>query len=152
MDLFGGLVANIARNKVLQQAEFHAAPKRDIRKEQETETSSESRVTHTEPSDPEPTPEEAACWIDTLDMIQSKLKPDSFAIVAMKLEGYSTPEIAGELGVARQTISNKVRHIEGRLRCILNQERRAGRERELSDNRISDESQRKSHRTPSVSG
>ena len=147
-----GLVANIARNKVLQQVEFHAAPKRDVRREKDSDRIVESRRLPEEPVDSEPTPEEAACWVDTLDLIRGRLKPDSFAIVAMKLEGYSVPEIAAELGVARQTISNKLRHIEGRLRYILDQHESVEGRRDGDGPTDFPEEGEKTHRETPVSG
>lgn len=132
-----GLVASIARNKVLQQAEYHSAPKRDIRREQGLKAGSSLERAYSELPDPKAVPEEAATWADTLDMLRERLKPDSFAIVAMKLEGYSIPQIAEELGLARQTISTRLQHIEVRLRRILGQERGDTEGRNQSEERIS---------------
>jgi DNA-directed RNA polymerase specialized sigma24 family protein len=112
-------VASIARNKVLQQAAYHSAPRRDVRREQGLQSQLPEGDEQPELVAPVPGPDEAMSWFDALSLIRQRLKPDSFAIIAMKLEGYSIPEIARELGFARQTVSIRLRHIEGRLREIL---------------------------------
>lgn len=147
-----GLVANIARNKVLQQVEFHGAPKRDVRREKDAENGNASTERQEDPVAPDPTPEEVAAWMDTLEMIRDRLKPDSFAIIAMRLEGHTVPEIANELGVARQTVSNRLRHIEGRLRCIFKQDEEDEKKPDGAEPEDLSKSEGKTHRRAPVSG
>ena len=136
------------------------APKRDVRREAEPDDDTEGSTYSAGLRGSEPTPREAVGWMETLELIRSRLKPDSFVIVAMKLEGHSVPEIAAELGVARQTISNKLRHIEGRLRSILGQDglhkdglnNDSSETTEGADSEKSAELKKKPHHTAPISG
>jgi RNA polymerase sigma-70 factor, ECF subfamily len=105
------LVAEVARKKILKQAEYHTAGKRDFH----GETAAAERL----PADALPTiapPEEAAVLADELDRIRRRLKPADFDIFQRMFQGYTCAEIAAELGCARQTVRYKWQRIEALLR------------------------------------
>ena len=104
-----GLVATIANNKIKKQVEYYSTLKNDVRKEQPMDRDSDG--VSPEPASTEPTPEEIAQWADTLQVIRGRLNPESFVVLALKLEGLTDQEIADQLGVTRHTISNKRKRI-----------------------------------------
>ena len=112
-----GLVANIAHNKILSQAGFHTASKRDMRKE--VEEASRSRNWISDVPTEGITPEELAQVADELERVRERLSPDSFLIFTLKLTGKSNAEIAERLGVARQTIYRKERRIDAQLQQLF---------------------------------
>jgi DNA-directed RNA polymerase specialized sigma24 family protein len=60
----------------------------------------------------EPTPDEVACFSDQYHNLLSKLgDPVLITIAVRKLEGFTSEEIAGELGIASRTIDRKLRLI-----------------------------------------
>ena len=105
-----GLVANVAKTRIKKEAEYHTALKRNVHKEKEIALTPGETLPY-QPSG-EPAPEEFAEWTDTIEVIREKLKPETFAVVALKLEGRSNPEIAKQLGVTRQTVLRRLQQIE----------------------------------------
>ena len=89
------LMAKIALNKIRKYAEFHGAGIRDIDKEVVGEDA--KRIFDTISSRELP-PEDLAALADELDVIRSKLKPDTFEILDMHLRGYTNREIAERFG------------------------------------------------------
>jgi len=57
-----------------------------------------------------------------LERIRSRLKPDSFLIFTLQLQGLSNPEVGEKLGVARQTITHKSRRIADLVQHLLAEE------------------------------
>jgi DNA-directed RNA polymerase specialized sigma24 family protein len=105
------LVAEMARKKILKQAEYHTAGKRDFH--------GEAAAAERLPPETLPTaapPEDAAVLADELERIRRRLKPADFEIFQRMFQGYSCAEIAAELGCARQTVRYKWQRIEALLR------------------------------------
>ena len=119
-----GLVVSITDRKILKEAAFHAAAKRNVRKE--TEVGAGASQTPSDPIVHDTTPEDMAQLADLLETIRSRLKPDDFTIVAMRLEGLSNPEIANQLGVAHSTITRKLQRIEDLLYQLADVEQKPG--------------------------
>ena len=106
-----GLAAKKARDKINQAVEHNTAKKRDFRREIGVDP--DKTLPH--PASREPGPEDLVQFKDLMGVIHSRLKPDGFAIVGLKLEGKTDHEIAKELGVTLRTVANK----KERLRTAL---------------------------------
>ncbi len=106
------LLVRITVHKTLRQAEFHQAGKRDIGAEtaQEEETPSGNRLTPVLAR--EPTPEEAVEFLDQLEHFLNQLSPQERQILELRMQGFSTEEIAQRLG----TYDRKVRRFLERIR------------------------------------
>ena len=94
--------------------EYFTAKKRDIRKEIRAENDEKEAALESAPRDPPP--EEAVILADQLEKIRGRLKPSDFTILELQLQGYTHPQIAKELGCARQTVRYKAKRIEQLLR------------------------------------
>ena len=117
VDLSGSLwnlLEKITDNKIRKKWTHFTAKKRDIRREVRPEDDDEKGVPEPAPCDP--SPEEAVILADQLEKIRSRLKPSDFEILELQLQGYSHPQIAKQLGCARQTVRYKAKRIEQLLR------------------------------------
>lgn len=70
----------------------------------------------------EPTPDEAAALDGELEHLLAKLKAPEPEIVQLRLQGYSTEEIAGRLGTTRQNVRRKLDRIGGLLQQRLRED------------------------------
>src|SRR5438876_5546862 len=92
------LLVQITIHKTLKQVAYHRRAKRDAG----AEVSAASRdqdllVTYLSR---EPTPAEAAIFVDQLEFFLRALRPEDRTIVQMRLEGYDQTEIARRLGIS----------------------------------------------------
>jgi RNA polymerase sigma-70 factor (ECF subfamily) len=65
----------------------------------------------------EPTPDEAAIFMDELEYFLRELRPSDRRIIEMRLEGYDQIEIAKRLGISDRTIRRlmeRIRSLAGR--------------------------------------
>ena len=96
------LLAAITLHKVRRQVERHTAGKRDVGREQPAAAKSE-------PASPdemlarEPTPEEAAALVDTLEQAFRGLEPLQRRMVELRLQGCGLDEIAADVGRSERT-------------------------------------------------
>ena len=114
-DALWRLLVRITLNKIRKQGAHHGAAKRDV-------------ATEVHGDDSRCNPMSAACapddqdgylLLDELQTLMSGLPPPEPEILRLKLEGYSTSEIAGQLRCSRWTVRrvlNRIgRQLEGRL-------------------------------------
>jgi RNA polymerase sigma-70 factor (ECF subfamily) len=108
------LLVTITIHNVQKQAEHHLAGKRDPNREVTGEEFLLQNIQQ------EPTSDQAVALVDELESLLCSLDPDEAATVRLALEGFSSVEIAEQLGVSRWTIRsrlNRVGHLlEERLR------------------------------------
>ena len=112
------LLAKITINKVRRQGERHHAGKRDVAKEihGDGECLALQAVAH------EPTVEEAAMLVEELESLLVGLESPEPEIVRMGLQGYSSTEIARQLGCSRWTVRRVLDRIGERLEQRLERE------------------------------
>jgi RNA polymerase sigma factor (sigma-70 family) len=101
------LLVTITLNKLRHMVERETGKKRDP----DREVGLDGQLPNPELIAREPTPEEAAALDDELETLLAKLKPPEPEIVRLRLQGYSTSDIADKLGLARQTIRRKIDRI-----------------------------------------
>jgi len=109
------LLVKITLNKIRRYGERHRAAKRDVGAEVYV---ADDRL------DPEavahdPGPEEAAALADEMEALFAGLKSPEPAILQLAFQGYSTSEIAEQVGRSRWTVRRVLDRIGGRLRNRL---------------------------------
>jgi RNA polymerase sigma-70 factor (ECF subfamily) len=106
------ILARITVNKALRQVEFHQAAKRNVATE--AGQAHEERDRLYEVLDKEPTPEAANQFLDQLERFMGQLAPEERQILELRLQGYSSEEIASQLG----TYDRKIRRVMERIRGV----------------------------------
>ena len=108
------LLVQITVHKTLKHVAFHRRAKRDAGAEagadQDRLVSYLSR---------EPSPEEAAIFVDSVEFFLRELRPADRKIIEMRLEGFDQGEIAKRLGVSDRTI----RRLMERIRSLAHREK-----------------------------
>lgn len=110
-DLFK-LLVRITVHKTLRQIAFHKAAKRDP--SQEAHQGDNGQELLAQVLDEEPSPEAIVTFMDQLEHFLSQLRPDDRNILELKLQGYSSDEIARQVGI----YDRKVRRVLERVRAI----------------------------------
>lgn len=106
------LLATITRHKLLKHVEREMAKKR-IPPDKEV---------HLDPFDVhgrEPTPLEAAIFVDLMEQVMAGLKPPEVDVLQRRLEGHTQEEIARELGCTRAAVRFRLDRIRKRLEALL---------------------------------
>lgn len=106
------LLVRITMHKTLRQIEFHKAGKRDPSLEAGQGQESQERL-H-ELLDREPTPEAANTFVDQLESFLGQLAPKEREIVELRMQGYSSEEIADQL----HTYDRRIRRVMERVRAV----------------------------------
>lgn len=110
-DLFK-LLVRLTVNKALRQIAYHRAAKRNP--ELEAGQASESQDMLQQLRDDTPSPEVEAALIEEFEKFMEQLQPTEREVLSMKLQGYSTVEIAEKLG----SYDRKVRRILERIEAM----------------------------------
>jgi RNA polymerase sigma-70 factor (ECF subfamily) len=106
------LLVRITVHKVLRQVEFHQAVKRNPHREAEQGNRSQERLLKL--LDREPSPEAAVAFLDQLENLVSRMRPQERQILEMRLHGYSNEEIAAQLGIKHdRTIRRVIERVRG---------------------------------------
>jgi RNA polymerase sigma-70 factor (ECF subfamily) len=114
-DLWKLLVA-ITLNKVRGQAEYHAAEKRDVARDQPvSEQGGDWQGMSVSVLTRQPTPAEAAALADELELVMRRLDAPQRRMFEMRLQGYSLEEIAAECGCSIRTVKRGLSHIRKEL-------------------------------------
>lgn len=101
------LLTCITARKALRQVARHKAAKRDCGREGDTD----APVALTELAAPHPSPEVVVSFLDLLEHFLAALRPQDRQILQMRLEDYSTLEIAHNLGVSDRHVRRALEHI-----------------------------------------
>jgi|DewCreStandDraft_4_1066084.scaffolds.fasta_scaffold82524_2 RNA polymerase sigma-70 factor (ECF subfamily) len=110
------LLVRITLHKTLRQIAHHKAAKRDPNQEIGQGNSSQERLLQILAN--EPTPEDSVCFLDQLEHFLERLPAEDRRILELRLDGYSTEEIAEQLG----TYDRKVRRVLERIRDLANRD------------------------------
>jgi RNA polymerase sigma-70 factor (ECF subfamily) len=110
------LLARITVHKTFRQIAFHKRAKRDAG--QETPQGDDAQDLLLKLMGGEPSPEEAAAFVDQLEHFLVQLKDEDRRILEMRMEGYSNVEIAEQLGIT----DRKIRRIMERMRALAEKE------------------------------
>jgi DNA-directed RNA polymerase specialized sigma24 family protein len=106
------LLVRITVHKVLRQVEFHQAAKRDPHQEAEQGNRSQERMM--ELLDREPSPEAAVAFLDQLENLFSKMRPQERQILELRMQGHSNEEIMTQLELKHdRTIRRVIERIRG---------------------------------------
>ena len=107
------LLAQIACRKCGRQWEFYFSEKRDLRRG--AASGERGSVVPDDFVTAEPTPAEAAALSELLELLFRERPPRSRRVVEMRLQGYTVPEIAREVGCTERTVFR----VLGELRADL---------------------------------
>lgn len=114
-DLFK-LLVRITAHKTLRQIAHHRAAKRDPK--QETPQGDDAHEMLMQVMADEPTPETIVTFMDQLEHFLSQLAPEDRQILELRLQGFSTEEIAKQLG----SYDRKIRRVLERIRGVAEDE------------------------------
>jgi RNA polymerase sigma-70 factor (ECF subfamily) len=114
-DLFK-LLVRITAHKTLRQIAHHRAAKRDPK--QETPQGDDGHEMLMQVMADEPTPESIVTFMDQLEHFLSQLAPEDRQILELRLQGFSTEEIAKQLG----SYDRKIRRVLERIRGVAEDE------------------------------
>jgi RNA polymerase sigma-70 factor, ECF subfamily len=109
------LLARITAHKTFRQIAFHRRAKRDA--SQETAQGDDAQDLLMKLMMAEPSPEEAAAFLDQLQHFLAKLEDEERRILELRMEGYNNVEIAHRLGISDRKIRRlmeRVRELAGR--------------------------------------
>jgi RNA polymerase sigma factor (sigma-70 family) len=109
------LLVTITLAKVRTHARHHTAQIRDVN----AEVAGVGDEWFYEAIAQEPGPQEAATLTDLVEAVLEGLPSAHGEILALRLEGHTNEDIAGKLGVSRQTIQRALSFLRQRLQRIL---------------------------------
>jgi RNA polymerase sigma-70 factor (ECF subfamily) len=112
--LWGLLVTMTLRKCGRRVEEFHAA-RRDVRREMR-QPESEDNSARQEPTDPEPTPVEAAALTEIIEQVMSHLEARGRQVLTLRLRGYTVQEISHEIGRTERTVHRVLDQIKRLLK------------------------------------
>jgi RNA polymerase sigma factor (sigma-70 family) len=69
----------------------------------------------------EPTPAEAAAFADQLQHLLADVDEEERRVVELRLQEYTYPEIAEQLGCSKRTVRRIVKRVQSRWQCLLEQ-------------------------------
>ena len=113
-----GLLRTLTENKIRKRWEYLTAKKRDVRRE----VRPEDQHCLSEPTHPDPTPEEVAALAEELQKVRSRLKPAHFEVFQLVLQGHTLNEIAKQQGCAYHAVRSKVDRVRERLRRLTGED------------------------------
>lgn len=121
-DLWKLLVA-ITLHKVRGQAEYHAADKRALDREQSASGVADWQGLSIPALTRQPTPLEAAALTDELEQVMRRLAAPQRKMFELRLQGYSLEEIAAECDCSVRTVKRGLSHIREELEAWRDQTR-----------------------------
>ena len=111
---FWRLLVTIAKRKISNKVRVFLTQGRSIDKEI-------SEAANSILATPEPSPDEAVAFAESLDILLSKLDEQEQQIFLMRIENYKFQEIADRLGVSERTARRKMNLIKEKLLEVFSQ-------------------------------
>jgi RNA polymerase sigma factor (sigma-70 family) len=105
------LLTRITIHKTLRQVAYHKRARRDPGQETAQQGSGDAILQIICAADP--TPQEAAVFLDELEHFLAEFRPEDQQILALRMEGYSNTEIAHKLGITDRTVRRLMERIRG---------------------------------------
>jgi RNA polymerase sigma-70 factor (ECF subfamily) len=109
------LLATITLRKCLDRVEYHRARCRDARREATARPEGEGTEPWWEATAQEPTPEQAAMLIETVEQLLRDLSEHERPIMELSLQGYTAQEISLQLGRAERSVRRLRERVRRRL-------------------------------------
>jgi RNA polymerase sigma-70 factor (ECF subfamily) len=110
------LLVHFALCKVVNTAEYHRAQRRDVRRERLLSDTPDDGFTPAEPEDPRWIgPEDEAAAREEFDRLRNLVPDDLRPVFDLRLEGYTSAEIARQINRVERTVALKLRAIRGVL-------------------------------------
>jgi RNA polymerase sigma factor (sigma-70 family) len=125
-DLFK-LLTRITLHKTLRQVAFHRAARRNPEREQSKGSQDQDGLLQI--LDTEPDPQTVVAFTDHLKNFLVKFPPQDQQVIELRLQGYSSEEIAERLG----TYDRKVRRVLERIHAVALQEQSEREQHEQSE-------------------
>ena len=119
---FWRLLLTIGLNKVRKKVEFNQAGKRDPSRELRPTESDDAQSFLAECLCRQPSVVELATFADLLEAVIRELDPTERAVVALRIEGCTQPEIAERLGLGERTVRRLFTGIRDRAAQVLEAE------------------------------
>lgn len=99
-----GLLTFVTLRKCGHRIEYLRAACRDVRREITRQPAGDELSPGWEAIAREPTPSEAAMLAETVEQLMNKLGPRDRDILALSLQGHTTPEISAQVGCTERTV------------------------------------------------
>lgn len=114
-DELWGLLTVITLRKCAKRRDYLRAGRRDAARDLRQDRASDAGDGCWQAIDREPSPVEAAMLSESVDQLLRRYEPPERQIVELSLQGWSTQEIAGELGRSERTVRRIREHVKGTL-------------------------------------
>ncbi|NIP86737.1 MAG: sigma-70 family RNA polymerase sigma factor [Planctomycetales bacterium] len=114
------LMSAITLTKVRQKARYHSREKRAMDREVYPGSDRSSQAPWEQDfATSEPSPEEVAEFADQLEQLLSGMEVEEKRLVQLKLQNYTNPEIAEQLGCSERTVRRILSRVKARLTRAL---------------------------------
>jgi len=110
------LLVTITLNKVRKQGKFHHAQKRNVSRDESAGGSGCGPPRADLARSTEPSPEDAAMLIEEVSALLSGLQPDQRPLIELRLQGYTSVEIAKQTGRAERSVRRILERVSKQLR------------------------------------
>lgn len=115
------LLVRMTLNKICRKAKYHQAQKRNMGQEQVAAHASHEVPLSDLAETDEPDPQDAAMLIEEVKLLLSGLSESDCPIIELRLQGYTTPEIAQQTGRAERSIRRVLEHLKEKLTRAVEQ-------------------------------
>ena len=110
-----GLLTVITLRKCLDRVEYHQAECRDVQREAAARPGTPGTEPWWQAVAREPSPEEAAVVVETVEQLMRDLAENERPILEMSLQGFTTLEICQRLGLAERSVRRLRERVRKRL-------------------------------------
>jgi RNA polymerase sigma-70 factor (ECF subfamily) len=117
-DNLWGMLVVITLRKCGRRVEYFHAASRDIDREVTFQPGADQSGSDWEASGLEPTPAEAAILTETVELIMAQLDPKHRQVLALSLQGWTTPEISTQVGCTERTVFRILERVKGILEAM----------------------------------
>ena len=110
------LLCAITLTKIREQARFHSRKKRGMDQEMHAAPAAgDSSASAFQPTDPNPTPAEAAAFGDQFQQLLDSMDEEERQIIDLKLQEFTHEEVAAQLGLSERTVRRIFKRVQSKL-------------------------------------